>query len=203
MPKTIVKIDLNESPYKNDMIHNRWHPDVPIIEWVKPGEDFIMETYDWTGGFIKNNKSADDVRDIDLIDRALSVAGRSASTAPSRAISWWSTFSTSARCRTAHGVSTASSPRRTAAAFSPTISRWRRSRSGTFPGCYTHSRHVPGVSFAGLVHPGLIGCLPDQKMLETWNAREQALIDTNPTRVPPLANPPFAATAHAAAPTAT
>ena len=44
----------------------RWHPDVPIIAWVKPGEDFIMETYDWTGGFIKNNNSADDVRDIDL-----------------------------------------------------------------------------------------------------------------------------------------
>ena len=53
-----------------------------------------------------------------------------------------------------------------------------------------------GSDSPGLVHPGLIGCLPDQKMLETWNAREQALIDTNPTRVPPLANPPFAATAH-------
>jgi formamidase len=61
---------------------------------------------------------------------------------------------------------------------------------------YTHSRHVPGVSFAGLVHPGLIGCLPDQKMLEAWNAREAALIATSPTRVPPLANPPFPATAH-------
>ena len=55
---------------------------------------------------------------------------------------------------------------------------------------------MPGVNFAGLVHPGLIGCLPDQKLLETWNAREAALIATNPTRVPPLANPPFAATAH-------
>ena len=33
-------------------------------------------------------------------------------------------------------------------------------------------------------------------MLEAWNARELALISTNPTRVPPLANPPFAATAH-------
>ena len=52
------------------------------------------------------------------------------------------------------------------------------------------------MSFAGLIHPGLIGCLPDQKLLETWNEREQALIATNPTRVPPLANPPFAATAH-------
>jgi len=25
-----------------------------------------VQTYDWTGGFIKNNDSADDVRDIDL-----------------------------------------------------------------------------------------------------------------------------------------
>ena len=30
------------------------------------GDDFILETYDWTGGFIQNNDSADDVRDIDL-----------------------------------------------------------------------------------------------------------------------------------------
>jgi acetamidase/formamidase len=63
-------------------------------------------------------------------------------------------------------------------------------------GLYHPSRHVPGVNFAGLIHPGLIGCLPDPKLLETWNEREVALIATNPTRVPPLANPPFAATAH-------
>src|SRR5690606_23212636 len=30
----------------------------------------------------------------------------------------------------------------------------------------------------------------------TWNEREQGLIDTNPNRVPPLANPTFAGTAH-------
>ena len=34
---------------------------------------------------------------------------------------------------------------------------------------------MPGVSFAGLIHPGLIGCLPDQKLLDTWNKRETAL----------------------------
>jgi len=64
MPETIVKVDLTKSPYENDMVHNRWHPDIPIVAWVNPGDDFIMETYDWTGGFIKNNDSADDVRDI-------------------------------------------------------------------------------------------------------------------------------------------
>src|SRR5882757_5127587 len=66
MPETLIKVDLTQSAYDNDMIHNRWHPDVPIVAWVNPGDDFIIETYDWTGGFIKNNDSADDVRDIDL-----------------------------------------------------------------------------------------------------------------------------------------
>jgi formamidase len=61
---------------------------------------------------------------------------------------------------------------------------------------FTSSRHVPGVQYAGLIHPGLIGCLPDKPMLDLWNAREQALIDTDPTRVPGLANPPSPGTAH-------
>src|SRR5712692_5329259 len=66
MPETLIKVDLTQSAYENDMIHNRWHPDVPMVAWVNPGDDFIVETYDWTGGFIKDNDSADDVRDIDL-----------------------------------------------------------------------------------------------------------------------------------------
>ncbi len=66
MPETLIKVDLTKSAYENDMVHNRWHPDIPMVAMVKPGDDFIVETYDWTGGFIKNNDSADDVRDIDL-----------------------------------------------------------------------------------------------------------------------------------------
>ncbi len=65
-----------------------------------------------------------------------------------------------------------------------------------FEGMFTKSRHVPGVRFPGLIHPGLIGCLPDPKMLETWNTREKALYDTNPDRVPALATLPFGPTAH-------
>jgi formamidase len=61
---------------------------------------------------------------------------------------------------------------------------------------FTTSRHVPGVKYAGLIHPGLIGTLPDQKMLNMWNEREIDFIATQPDRVPPLANPPFAKTAH-------
>ena len=116
MAETLIKVDLSQSPYDNDMIHNRWHPDIPMVAWVKPGDDFIIETYDWTGGFIKNNDSADDVRDIDLSHRALPHrpdrrrgrrAGRPAGGRPPRH---------RRLAATASGASTASSPRRTAAA---------------------------------------------------------------------------------------
>ena len=65
-----------------------------------------------------------------------------------------------------------------------------------FKGMFTSSRHVPGVNFAGLIHPGLIGCLPDRSMLEMWNKREGDFIATDPDRVPPLAVPPSSGTAH-------
>ena len=66
MAETLIKIDLSKSAYENENIHNRWHPDIPMAATVKPGDDFILECYDWTGGQIKNDDSADDVRDVDL-----------------------------------------------------------------------------------------------------------------------------------------
>ena len=66
MPETLIKVDLTQSAYDNEMVHNRWHPDIPMAVTVSPGDDFIIETYDWTGGFIKNDDDASDVRDIDL-----------------------------------------------------------------------------------------------------------------------------------------
>jgi len=35
---------------------------------------------------------------------------------------------------------------------------------------------IPGVRFAGLIHPGILGCAPSHEILETWNAREADLI---------------------------
>jgi formamidase len=54
---------------------------------------------------------------------------------------------------------------------------------------------VPNVQWAGIIHPGLIGCLPDRALLEKANKREAALFATNPERVPPLLAPPYADTA--------
>jgi formamidase len=46
------------------------------------------------------------------------------------------------------------------------------------------------VRFAGITHPGIVGCIPSAELLKKWNDRERALIATNPNRVPPLALPP-------------
>jgi len=115
MADTLIKVDLKQPAPSNPLVHNRWHPDIPIAVWVKPGDDFILETYDWTGGYIKNNDSADDVRDIDL-STVHYLSGPWACRAPSPATCWWWTCSTSAPRTTASGVSTASSVSRTVAA---------------------------------------------------------------------------------------
>lgn len=44
-----------------------------------------------------------------------------------------------------------------------------------FEGIYCKSRHIPGVRFAGLIHPGLIGTAPSKELLEMWNRREAKL----------------------------
>ena len=49
-------------------------------------------------------------------------------------------------------------------------------------GIYTSSRHIPGVKFAGITHPGLIGCAPSHELLREWNRRETELVNTAPDR---------------------
>lgn len=195
MPDTLIKVDLTQPAPSNPMVHNRWHPDIPIAVWVKPGDDFVLETYDWTGGYIKNNDSADDVRDIDLstvhyLSGPVGVKG-----AEPGDLLVVDLLDIGAKPDSLWGFNGFFSKKNGGGFLTDHFPLAQKS-IWDIHGMFTKSRHVPGVEFAGLVHPGLIGCLPDKKMLDEWNAREQALIDTDPDRVPGLANPPFAATAH-------
>ena len=52
MPDTLIKVDLASSPTLNENIHNRWHPDLPMVAMVKPGASFRVECVDWTGAQI-------------------------------------------------------------------------------------------------------------------------------------------------------
>jgi formamidase len=195
MPETIVKVDLKSSPYQNDMIHNRWHPDIPMVATVKPGDDFIIECVDWTGGQIKNNDDASDVRDVDLtqvhfLSGPIGVEGAEPGdllvvdfldigTLPDSLWGFNGFFS-----------------KKNGGCFLTEHFPEAQKSIWDISGLYTHSRHVPGVNFAGLVHPGLIGCLPSKELLQKWNTREAALVATDPERIPPLAALPSGETAH-------
>jgi len=192
MPKTLITVDLNRRPREFDPLpHNRWHPDIPVVVTVKPGDEFRIETTDWTGGQIKNNDSANDVRDCDLtpchhLYGPIGVAGAEPGDilvvdildiGAHRGNEWGYTgiFATT----NGGGFLTEHYPD-------------ARKAIWDFHGIYATSRHVPGVRFAGITHPGLIGCAPSHDLLRKWNRREAQLIATNPNRVPPLALPPLA-----------
>ena len=196
MSETLISVDLAQSPYQNENIHNRWHPDIPMAIWVKPGADFILETYDWTGGYIQNNDSADDVRDVDLTTVHFLSGPVGVEGAEPGDLLVVDLLDVGAKPDSQWGFNGFFS-RKNGGGFLTDHFPEAQKSIWDFHGLFTTSRHVPNVRFAGLIHPGLIGCLPDQKLLETWNRREVDFIATQPERVPPLANPPFAATAHA------
>jgi formamidase len=193
--KTLVKVDINTPPEKQDVLHNRWHPDIPMIATVKPGDEFRVECVDWTGGQIKDDDSATDIKVVDLskvhyLTGPIAVEGAEPGDLLQVDIldvgvlpdSQWGFTGLFAK-ENGGGFLTDHFPD-------------ARKACWNFSGIYANSRHIPGVEFAGIMHPGLIGCLPDHKMLAEWNKREKELFDTNPTRVPPLAALPYAETAH-------
>jgi formamidase len=195
MADTLISVDLSESPHTNENIHNRWHPDIPINVWVEPGDDFKIETYDWTGGQIKNDDDASDVRDVELeqvhyLSGPIGVKGAKPGDllvveildiGAVEEMNWG--FNGFFSKQNGGGFLTDHFP-------AAQKSIW------DFDGMFTKSRHVPGVKYAGLIHPGLIGCLPDRKMLDMWNTRETKLVNTQPDRVPPLAELPNTQSAH-------
>ncbi|MDG6773693.1 acetamidase/formamidase family protein [Thiomicrorhabdus sp. ZW0627] len=195
MAETIIKVDLTKSAYENEDIHNRWHPDIPMAKMVKPGDDFIIECVDWTGGQIDSSDDASDVRDVDLsqvhfLSGPVGIEGAEPGDLLEVDIMDIGTFAESN-----WGFNGLFS-KQNGGGFLTDYYPEAQKTIWDFNGIYTKSRHIPGVEFAGLMHPGLIGCLPSKEMLKEWNEREKELYDTEPDRVPALATLPYAETAH-------
>lgn len=190
MSKKVIEVDLSKKPEAQPMpLHNRWHPDIPSVVKVKPESHFRLECIDWTGGQIKNDDCANDVRDVDLskvhyLSGPIEVEGAKPGDLlvvdildigdfPEHSWGFTGIFAQ----ENGGGFLTDYFPKAAKAIWD-------------FQGIYATSRHLPGVKFAGLIHPGLIGCAPSHELLQKWNKRELELIAKDPRRVPPLANPP-------------
>ncbi len=193
--ETLIKVDLKSSPESQDCIHNRWHPDLPMVAYVKPGAEFRVECIDWTGGQINNDNSARDILEVDLskvhyLSGPIGVEGAEPGDLLVVDIldvgvleeSQWGFTGLFAKSN--------------GGGFLDNHYPDARKACWDFHGIYTSSRHIPSVEFAGIMHPGLIGCLPSHDMLSKWNKREAELYATNPDRVPALATLPYAPTAH-------
>ena len=196
MVDVIFPLD-SKKPFEDQPLvgHNRWHPDIPPVATVKPGHHVRIECREWFDGAIKNDDSAEDILNAplktvhrlsgpfaiegakpgDLLMVDILDVGPLAERGPLAGQGWGYTGIFAKR--NGGGFLTDQFPDAYKAVWE-------------FAGQIATSRHIPHVSFPGLIHPGLMGTAPSTALLAKWNAREQALIDTNPTRVPPLALPP-------------
>ncbi|QOS98307.1 acetamidase/formamidase family protein [Brevibacterium sp. JNUCC-42] len=190
MPEVLFQVDLNK-PMEEQMApgHNRWHPDIPASVSVNPGAVFRMECKDWTDGQISNNDDPSDIRAVNL-NRVHVLSGpiwvNGAKPGDLLVVdildigaiqgSEWGFNGIFAR-ENGGGFLTEHYPE-------AAKSIW------DFHGIYASSRHMPGVKFAGIIHPGLIGTAPSPQLLDKWNKRESALVAKDPLRNFTYANLP-------------
>ncbi len=159
--KTLIKVDLDATPESQDYLHNRWHPDIPMVAMVNPGDEFRVECIDWTGGQIKNN---DDATDIDVVDLTkvhylsgpIGVHG-----AEPGDLLVVDILDVGVLDKYQWGF-TGLFAKTNGGGFLTDHYPDARKACWDFHGIYTSSRHIPNVEFAGIMHPGLIGCLAFQ-----------------------------------------
>ena len=198
MPDVVFSVDQARSMRDQAVPgHNRWHPGIPPAVTVRPGQSIRVECREWTDGQIGNNDSANDVRDVDLthahmLSGPIYVEGaepgdllvvdildlgpvpQEVGDVPGQGWGYTGIFAKA----NGGGFLTDRFPDAYKAIWD-------------FAGQKCASRHIPGVEFTGITHPGLFGTAPSPELLARWNTRERALIDTDPERVPALALPPL------------
>ena len=200
MPEVIFPLDSTKKFEDQEKLgHNRWHPEIPPVATVKPGDVFRVDCREWFDGAIKNDDSAQDILDAPLLtvhklSGPFAVEGAKPGdllivdildvgpipqedSGPLAGQGWGYTGIFSKN--NGGGFLTDQFPDAYKAIWD-------------FTGQVATSRHVPEVSFEGLIHPGLMGTAPSAALLAKWNKREGDLIATDPHRVPPLALPPEA-----------
>ncbi len=199
MPEVIFPLDSSKKFEDQEKVgHNRWHPEIPPVATVRPGDSFRVHCREWFDGAIVNDDSAEDILNAPLstvhkLSGPFAVEGAKPGdllvvdildvgpipqedSGPLAGQGWGYTGIFSRN--NGGGFLTEQFPDAYKAIWD-------------FTGQVASSRHIPEASFTGLIHPGLMGTAPSAELLAKWNKREGDLIATDPNRVPPLALPPL------------
>ncbi|MBS1888709.1 MAG: acetamidase/formamidase family protein [Actinobacteria bacterium] len=186
MPQTLIGVDLGKPADEQALpLHNRWHPDIPAVASVDCGESFRVECLDWTDGQIGDDDRADDVRDLDL-NRVHVLSGPIHVNGAEPGDLLVVDILQVGALRDSEWGFTGIFARDNGGGFLDDYFHDAAKAIWDFDGIFASSRHVPGVRFPGISHPGLIGCAPSAELLAEWNRRERALFETNPDRPSPL-----------------
>ena len=171
MPKTLFKLDLSK-PMEQQAHpgHNRWHPDIPAAFSVEPGQSFRMECKDWTDGQISNNDDPNDIRNV-ILPRVHVLSGPVyVNGVEPGDLLVVDILDIGAFADSEWGFNGIFAKENGGSFLTEHFPEAAKS-IWDFEGIYTTSRHVPGVKFAGLIHPGLIGVAPSMELLQEWKDR--------------------------------
>ena len=174
MPDVVFSVDQAKSMRDQAVPgHNRWHPDIPPAVTVRPGQDIRIECREWTDNQIVNDDSANDVRDVQLdgchmLSGPVAIEGaepgdllvvdildlgpvpQEVGPAPGQGWGYTGIFSKV----NGGGFLTDRFPDAYKAIWD-------------FHGQTATSRHIPGVSYTGITHPGLFGTAPSPEAART------------------------------------
>ncbi|KAF2711442.1 formamidase FmdS [Pleomassaria siparia CBS 279.74] len=191
-----AKVSFDKPASEQEVLHNRWHPDVPFAGTIKNGEIVKIECVDWTGGQIKNNDSADDVRNVDLTKIHYLTGPFEIETAEPGDILLVEIQDVQPFEDQPWGF-TGIFAKENGGGFLDELYPKAAKAIWDFEGIFCSSRHIPGVRFAGLIHPGILGCAPSPEILATWNKREGELIQSCSHMDRIVAQPPNTTNVHA------
>ena len=168
-----------------DIGHNRWHPDIPPLIEIGPGQEVILESPGYDDYQLQDNDNTDDVSTMDLT-RVHPLVGP--------------VFVRGAEAGDLLVVDLLELSPLSGVGYSCVIPEIGGILRDVYPAAYksvwymrgnvyAESRHIPGVRIPALPHPGVIGVAPSHEMLRQWNEREAPLVPDD------RAYPPHAETA--------
>lgn len=178
----IFPVDPNLEPTQQKKpLHNRWHPEIPPVAQVKVNSVFRVEMIDWTGGQIKNNDSAEDMKTVNLtrchhLSGPFAVVDEQGQPAQPGDLLVIEICDLGALQGHEWGY-TGIFDRENGGGFLTEHFPKASKAIWDLDGIYASSRHIPGVRFAGIIHPGIVGTAPSKELLEIWNERERKLVE--------------------------